>query len=74
MGEEDAMKKLLLSGLVFAAMSSAALAAEPLSEQQMDTVTAGLTIRGPFAVQRLNVTSPTSFNFTAETFFTVSTP
>jgi hypothetical protein len=34
------MKKLLLS-LLFAAMSSAALAAEPLTEQQMDTVTAG---------------------------------
>jgi hypothetical protein len=37
------MKKLLLS-LTFAAMSSAALAAEPLTAQQMDTVTAGITV------------------------------
>jgi hypothetical protein len=29
-------------------MSSVALAAEPLTEQQMDTVTAGLANRGPF--------------------------
>lgn len=38
------MKQLLLSTLVLAAISSAAFAAEPLTEQQMDTVTAGLTI------------------------------
>lgn len=37
------MKKLLLS-LAFAAMSSAALAAEPLNAEQMDTVTAGITV------------------------------
>jgi hypothetical protein len=35
------MKQLLLSALVLGAMSSAALAAEPLTEQQMDNVTAG---------------------------------
>jgi hypothetical protein len=39
------MKKLLLSGVVFGAMSSVALAAELLTEQQM--VTAGLVDRGP---------------------------
>jgi hypothetical protein len=38
------MKRLLLSALVLAAISSAALAAEPLTEQQMDSVTAGLLI------------------------------
>jgi hypothetical protein len=35
------MKRLLLSGLVLAAISSPAFAAVPLTEQQMDTVTAG---------------------------------
>jgi hypothetical protein len=38
------MKRLLLSALVLAAMSSTAMSAEPLTEQQMDTVTAGLII------------------------------
>lgn len=70
------MKKLLLSGLLFAAMSSAALAAEPLTEQQMDTVTAGLTVRGPYLTVRSNGTfnSTTGINitFTTETFFVVS--
>jgi hypothetical protein len=65
------MKKLLLSGLVFAAMSSAAVAAEPLTEQQMDTVTAGLTVAGPFTVQTLTVT-PTTFRFVSQQFFIVS--
>jgi hypothetical protein len=37
------MKKLLLA-LVFATVSSAAFAAEPLTEQQMDDVTAGLRL------------------------------
>lgn len=70
------MKKLLLSGLVFAAMSSAALAAEPLTEQQMDNVTAGLMVRGPFLAVRTNgtVNSVTGVNvtFATETFFVVS--
>jgi hypothetical protein len=70
------MKKLLLSGLVFAAMSSAALAAEPLTEQQMDTVTAGLMVRGPFLAVRtsgtLNSVTGLNATFTTETFFTVS--
>jgi hypothetical protein len=65
------MKKLLLSGLLFAAMSSGALAAEPLTEQQMDTVTAGVVVLGPFTVQTLIVT-PTTFRFVAEQFFVVS--
>jgi hypothetical protein len=65
------MKKLLLSGLVFTAMSSAALAAEPLTEQQMDTVTAGIVIRGPFNLQTLNVT-PTTFSFRFDQFFVIS--
>ena len=43
------MKKLLFPGIVFAAMSSAALAAEPLTEKQMDTVTAGqVNVAGPY--------------------------
>lgn len=70
------MKKLLLSGLVFAAMSSAALAAEPLTEQQMDNVTAGLVVRGPFQAVRtmgtLNSLTGLNVTFTTETFFTVS--
>jgi hypothetical protein len=65
------MKNFVLSGLVFAAMSSAALAAEPLTEQQMDTITAGLTVAGPFTVQTLIVT-PTTFRFVSEQFFVVS--
>ena len=35
------MKKFLLAGLVFATMSSAALAAEPLTNDRLDAVTAG---------------------------------
>ena len=38
------MKKLLLSGLMFATMSTAALAAEPLTDNQLDAVTAGITV------------------------------
>ena len=43
------MKKLLLSGLMFAtmstaAMSTAALAAEPLTDNQLDAVTAGISV------------------------------
>ena len=70
------MKKLLLSGLVFAAMSSAALAAEPLTEQQMDNVTAGLMVRGPFLTVRtsgtVNSVMGVNVTFTTETFFVVS--
>ena len=69
------MKKLLLSGLMFATMSTAALAAEPLTENQLDAVTAG-AVFGPY----LNVTITGSLNsitglaatFTTETFFVVS--
>jgi hypothetical protein len=70
------MKKLLLSGLVFAAMSSAALAAEPLTEQQMDNVTAGVTVRGPYLAVTTNGTLSSvtglSVTFRTETFFVVS--
>jgi hypothetical protein len=71
------MKKLLLSGLVFGAMSSAALAAEPLTEQQMDAVTAGaVEVLGPY----LHVTSTATIDplggvtatGTSETFFVVT--
>ena len=41
------MKKLLLTGLVFATMSSAALAAEPLTEDRLDAVTAGEIVALP---------------------------
>jgi hypothetical protein len=69
------MKKLLLSGLVFAAMSSAALAAEPLTEQQMDNVTAGVLVQGPYVAVRLNGTLDSrnglSVSFRTESFFVV---
>jgi hypothetical protein len=62
------MKKLLLS-LTFAAMSSAALAAEPLTAQQMDTVTAGVTIT-PFLTVltegTLSSVTGLTVNFTTE--------
>ena len=69
------MKKLLLSGLMFATMSTAALAAEPLTENQLDAVTAGTEVLGPY----LNVTITGSLDsikglistFTTETFFVV---
>lgn len=70
------MKKLLLSGIVFAAMSTAAMAAEPLTEGQMDTVTAGLTLTGPRLLVRiagnLNSTTGLNANFITETFYLVS--
>jgi hypothetical protein len=50
------MKKLLLSGFVLAAMSSAALAAEPLTEQQMDAVTAGANVLGPYLLVTTSIT------------------
>jgi hypothetical protein len=63
-----AMKKLLLSGLLFAAMSSAALAAEPLTEQQMDGVTAGVVmVLGPFNLIHVNANG----TFTIDQFFVV---
>lgn len=69
------MKKLLLSGLVFAAMSSGALAAQPLTEQQMDGVTAGARVLGPLLLVRTNasINSITGVNVTAntETYFVV---
>jgi hypothetical protein len=68
------MKKLLLS-LTFAAMSSAALAAEPLTAQQMDAVTAGVSLAGPFQVvaSDLQFNSVTGITLTAttQTFFLV---
>lgn len=68
------MKKLLLS-LTFAAMSSAALAAEPLTAQQMDTVTAGVSVDGPFLTVMtsgtLNSVTGLDATFTTETFFVV---
>ena len=71
------MKKLLLSGIVFAAMSSAALAAEPLTEKQMDTVTAGqVSVLGPYLSVAIsgNLNSITGLNatFATATFFVVS--
>lgn len=70
------MKKLLLSGIVFAAMSTAAMAAEPLTEGQMDTVTAGLTLNGPRLLVRitgtLNSTTGLNATFSTETFYLVS--
>jgi hypothetical protein len=62
------MKKLLLSGLLFAAMSSGALAAEPLTEQQMDTVTAGLTAN----VYRLVFAQLTPLQFRVQDVLVVS--
>ena len=50
------MKKLLLSGFVLAAMSSASLAAEPLTEQQMDAVTAGANVLGPYLLVTTSIT------------------
>lgn len=71
------MKKLLLSGIVFAAMSTAAMAAEPLTEGQMDTVTAGqVRVLGPNLVVRitgnLNSTTGLNANFSTETFFVIA--
>jgi hypothetical protein len=71
------MKKLLFSGIVFAAMSSAALAAEPLTEKQMDTVTAGqVNVAGPYlsvAISgNLNSTTGLDAAFSTATFFVVS--
>lgn len=71
------MKKLLLSGIVFAAMSSAAMAAEPLTEGQMDTVTAGqVRVIGPNLVVRINGTlnsvTGLAAAFNTETFFVIS--
>ena len=63
------MKKLLLSGLVFAAMSSGALAAQPLTEQQMDGVTAGARVLGPYLLVRTTarIDSITGVTTTANT-------
>lgn len=56
------MKKLLLSGFVFAAMTSSALAAEPLTEQQMDTITAGTVLSHPGRMDFFTMpTSPRPF-------------
>ena len=70
------MKKLLLSGLMFATMSTAALAAEPLTENQLDTVTAGITYIGPLLSVKINaaidsVGGLTSLTLSTETFFLV---
>jgi hypothetical protein len=56
------MKKLLLSGLILAATSPTALAAVPLTEQQMDTVTAGditfaFATSGGFALSSITVST-----------------
>jgi hypothetical protein len=69
------MKKLLLSGLMFATMSTAALAAEPLTENQLDAVTAGATIAGPYLNVNISGTLD-SINglvatFSSATFFVV---
>lgn len=45
--------RLLLSSLIFAAMCSAAIAAEPLSEQEMDTISAGQVARESFNLLRV---------------------
>ena len=67
------MKKLLLTGLVFATMSSAALAAEPLTEDRLDAVTAGLSVQGPFLVVKiagsLDSTKGLVSTFETQTFF-----
>jgi hypothetical protein len=69
------MKKILLSGFALAAMSSAALAAEPLTEQQMDVVTAGAIVSGPFLLVNTttSINSITGVTTTAntETYFVV---
>lgn len=70
------MKKLLLSGIVLAAMSSAALAAEPLTENQLDTITAGQpSVLGPYLTVAVSGTldSVAGLNatFTTDTFFVV---
>ena len=67
------MKKLLLSGLMFATMSTAALAAEPLTDNQLDAVTAG--VEGPFLNVSISGTLD-SINglvatFSSATFFVV---
>ena len=72
------MKKLLLAGLMFATMSSAALAAEPLTEDRLDAVTAGVTtvVLGPFLNVQITggLNSVTGLNatFTTTTFFVVT--
>ena len=70
------MKKLLLAGLMFATMSSAALAAEPLTEDRLDAVTAGATVLGPYLNVRiegnLNSTTGLDATFTTDTFFVVT--
>ena len=69
------MKKLLLAGLMFATMSSAALAAEPLTEDRLDAVTAGAVL-GPFLNVQITggLNSVTGLNatFTTTTFFVVT--
>ena len=69
------MKKLLLTGLVFATMSSAALAAEPLTEDRLDAVTAGALVQGPFLTVKitgsLDSTKGLAATFSTETFFVV---
>ena len=70
------MKKLLLSGLMFAtmstaAMSTAALAAEPLTDNQLDAVTAGVTIHPLLLVSITgNLNSTTGLNATFTTLQT----
>ena len=70
------MKKLLLSGLMFATMSTAALAAEPLTENQLDAVTAGATVLGPYLLVSitgsLNSTTGLTATFSTETYFLVT--
>jgi hypothetical protein len=69
------MKKLLLSGLVFAAMSSGALAAQPLTEQQMDAVTAGARVLGPYLLvttaSRIDSITGVTTTANTETYFVV---
>ena len=67
------MKKLLLSGLMFATMSTAALAAEPLTDNQLDAVTAGVSFVGPLLFVHidgvLNSTTGFNANFKTDTVF-----
>ena len=69
------MKKLLLAGLMFATMSSAALAAEPLTNDRLDAVTAGVTITRLLVVNingNLNSLNGLNANFTTQTVFVVT--
>ena len=56
------MKNILLSGLVFATMSSAALSAEPLTEDRLDAITAGClgSTSTPVATRIVGTLSSTS--------------